>query len=81
MAPAILIDAAAVILGFGLLLGSSVPTNRWLGSAVAVALAASALFTLAGTGGLLLARDRRLPRSRPAHLSNLDAVPAPEKAG
>jgi predicted RND superfamily exporter protein len=59
VAPAILIDAAAVILGFGLLLASQVPTNRWLGLAVAVTLATSALFTLGGTGGALLALDRR----------------------
>lgn len=70
VSPAILIDAAAVILGFGLLLASSVPANRWLGLAVAVALAASALFTLAGTGGVLLALDRR--RGAPA----VDSDPA-----
>jgi predicted RND superfamily exporter protein len=58
VAPAILIDAAAVVLGFGLLLVSQVPTNRWLGLAVAVALATSALLTLGGIGGALLAFER-----------------------
>ena len=73
VAPAILIDAAAVILGFGLLLASQVPTNRWLGVAVAVTLAASALLTLGGTGGVLMALDRRrgdlAPRRRAALLA------------
>ncbi len=60
---AILIDALAVSLGFALLAVSRVPTNRWLGLAVAAALASSALLTLAGTGGALLALDRRRLRS------------------
>lgn len=63
--PAILVDALAVSGGFGLLAFSEVPTNRWLGLAVAAALASSALITLAGTGGALLALDRRRVR-RPA---------------
>lgn len=71
---AILIDALAVSLGFAILAVSQVPTNRWLGLAVAAALAASALLTLAGTGGALLALDRR--RLSPARDAELPAVAA-----
>ncbi|MCP3964666.1 MAG: MMPL family transporter [bacterium] len=80
VAPAILIDAAAVILGFGLLLASSVPTNRWLGLAVAVALATSALFTLGGTGGALLALDRRRGEGPTRHDPRVAETAAREEA-
>lgn len=51
--PAILIDTLAIALGFGLLGFSQVPTNRWLGLLVAIALTNACLLTLAGAGGLL----------------------------
>lgn len=51
--PAILIDTLAIALGFGLLAFSRVPTNRWLGLLVAIALSSSCLLTLAGAGGVL----------------------------
>lgn len=79
--PAILTDASAGIFGFGLLVASSVPTNRWLGLAVAVTLATCALFTLGGIGGALLALDRPAENSvlRRA-VRPLGATPAPERA-
>jgi hypothetical protein len=57
--PAVVVDALAVSAGFALLGLSAVPPNRWLGLAVAAALTGSGLLTLAGTGGALLALDRR----------------------
>lgn len=80
-APAILVDALAVILGFGLLAASQVPTNRWLGLAVAAALATSGLFTLAGTGGLLLTLDRRRRRAPGRALTPTEPSTAREEAG
>ncbi len=59
VAPAILIDAVAVILGFGLLLFSQVPANRWLGLAVAVALATTAMLTIGGLGRAWTAIEQR----------------------
>jgi predicted RND superfamily exporter protein len=59
--PAILIDTLAIALGFGLLGFSQVPTNRWLGLLVAVALLNACLLTLAGASGLIT-----LLRKRPA---------------
>lgn len=79
--PAILTDASAGIFGFGLLVASSVPTNRWLGLAVAVTLATCALFTLGGIGGALLALDRRAENpSLRREVRPLGATPAPEGA-
>jgi predicted RND superfamily exporter protein len=57
--PAIVTDALAILLGFGLLLGSRVPTNRWLGLLVVFGLASACLLTLAGAGSLLELLDRR----------------------
>ena len=51
--PAILIDALAVSLGFGLLALSRVPTNGWLGLLVVFGLASACLLTLAGSGSVL----------------------------
>jgi predicted RND superfamily exporter protein len=59
--PAILIDTLAIALGFGLLGFSQVPTNRWLGLLVAIALSSACLLTLAGAGSLI-----GLLRKRPA---------------
>lgn len=61
--PAILSDAAAIILGFGLLAASRVPTNRWLGLLVVFGLASACLLTLAGAGSVLELLDRRRSRS------------------
>lgn len=55
--PAIVTDAAAIALGFGLLAVSQVPANARLGLLVAVALASAALLTLAGLGALLAEPD------------------------
>lgn len=60
--PAILADALAIALGFGLLTLSQVPTNRWLGLLVVLGLAAACLLTLAGAGSVLALLDRRTPR-------------------
>lgn len=57
--PAVVTDALAIILGFGLLMGSQVPTNRWLGLLVAFGLASACLLTLAGAGSVLELLDRR----------------------
>jgi predicted RND superfamily exporter protein len=51
--PAILNDALAIALGFGLLAVSQVPANARLGILVALALTAACLLTLAGLGSLL----------------------------
>ena len=63
--PSILIDALAISLGFGLLAFSQVPTNRWLGLLVALALSSACLLTLTCSGALLAAYPRRRPRVRP----------------
>ena len=59
--PAILIDTLAIALGFGLLAFSQVPTNRWLGLLVAIALTNACLLTLAGAGGLITLLRKRPP--------------------
>jgi predicted RND superfamily exporter protein len=51
--PAIVVNAVAIALGFGVLLLSRVPANARFGGLVALALAASAVLTLAGLGALL----------------------------
>lgn len=51
--PAIVADAAAIALGFGILAFSQVPANARLGLLVAGALAVACAFTLAGLGALL----------------------------
>jgi hypothetical protein len=62
--PAILVDALAVALGFGLLAVSQVPANRHLGLLVAFGLVSASLLTLLGAGAVLELWARR--RSRPA---------------
>ncbi len=62
--PAILIDTLAIALGFGLLGFSQVPTNRWLGLLVAIALMNACLLTLAGAGGLIEIFRSRQARGR-----------------
>ncbi|HSS50447.1 MAG TPA: MMPL family transporter [Thermoanaerobaculia bacterium] len=57
--PSILIDSLAISLGFGLLVFSRVPTNRWLGLLVALALSSACLLTLTSSGALLAALSRR----------------------
>jgi predicted RND superfamily exporter protein len=57
--PAILWDALAIALGFGLLAASRVPANRRLGLLVGLALAAAAAFALTGLGAVLSRRDSR----------------------
>ncbi len=57
--PSILIDSLAISLGFGLLVFSQVPTNRWLGLLVALALSSACLLTLTTSGALLMALRRR----------------------
>jgi predicted RND superfamily exporter protein len=66
--PAILVDALAIVLGFGLLVVSRVPADRRLGLLVAVGLASACLLTLAGQGTVLewLARPRRREARRAA---------------
>jgi predicted RND superfamily exporter protein len=51
--PAIVVDTAAIALGFGLLAISQVPANARFGGLVALALVASCVLTLAGLGALL----------------------------
>jgi uncharacterized protein len=66
--PAIVVDTLAIALGFGLLGFSQVPTNRWLGLLVALALSSACLLTLAGAGGVLWLLGRRraaLPETSP----------------
>jgi uncharacterized protein len=67
--PAILVDALAISLGFGLLAVSQVPANSRLGLLVAVGLSSACLLTLAGEGRLLARLDRRQPRPLPAPLA------------
>lgn len=60
--PAIVIDAIAIAVGFGILIASQVPANHRLGLLVAIALAASCILTLVGLGALLPAvRRHRSP--------------------
>lgn len=66
--PAVVTDALAIILGFGLLAGSQVPTNRWLGLLVVFGLAAACLLTLAGAGSVLELLDRRRTAAVPAEI-------------
>jgi hypothetical protein len=61
--PAILSDAAAIGLGFGLLVLSRVPANGRLGLLVAFALGTAAVFTLAGLGAALAAQAAPAPAS------------------
>ena len=63
--PSILVDGLAVALGFGLLAFSRVPTNRWLGLLVALALSSACLLTLASSGSLLKALSWRRAGLRP----------------
>lgn len=60
--PAILADALAIALGFGLLSLSRVPTNGWLGLLVVFGLASACLLTLAGAGSALGLLDERRSR-------------------
>lgn len=55
--PAIVVDAVAIALGFGLLVISQVPANARFGALVALALVASAVLTLGGLGALLAWRE------------------------
>jgi uncharacterized protein len=57
--PAIVVDAVAIALGFGLLVISQVPANARFGALVALALIASCVLTLAGLGSLLTSINRR----------------------
>jgi predicted RND superfamily exporter protein len=61
--PAIVIDAIAIAVGFGILIASQVPANHRLGLLVAVALAASCILTLVGLGALLPSVERK-PRAK-----------------
>jgi predicted RND superfamily exporter protein len=77
--PAILVDALAIALGFGLLAFSQVPTNRSLGLLVALALSSACLLTLAGSGAVLEAfeeRRRRVRRGDPLPEIGQDTGPA-----
>lgn len=56
--PAIVVDATAIALGFGLLAFSRVPGNARLGLIVALALGTSCFLTLAGLGAILALRSR-----------------------
>ncbi len=62
--PAILADALAIVLGFGLLGFSQVPANARLGLLVALALAASCLLTLGGLGAWLRLQLERSGKTR-----------------
>ncbi|HYO12033.1 MAG TPA: MMPL family transporter, partial [Thermoanaerobaculia bacterium] len=66
--PAIVVDAVAIALGFGLLAISQVPANARFGVLVALALVASAVLTLVGLGALLSWTEgrRRVAVERPA---------------
>ncbi|HEX7183628.1 MAG TPA: MMPL family transporter [Thermoanaerobaculia bacterium] len=57
--PAILWDALAIALGFGLLAASQVPANRRLGLLVGLALLTAAAFALTGLSAVLSARKTR----------------------
>jgi predicted RND superfamily exporter protein len=61
--PAILTDTLAILLGFGLLALSRVPTNGWLGLLVVFGLASACLLTLAGAGSVLALLDLRRSRT------------------
>ncbi len=61
--PAIVADAIAIALGFGLLVVSQVPANARLGILVAAALLAAAVLTLAGLASLLSATAPERSRS------------------
>lgn len=74
--PAIVADALAISLGFGLLAASSVPPNRTLGFLVAAGLVLSALATLLGQGRLLTFLLR--PRAGRLTALPLAALPAGE---
>jgi predicted RND superfamily exporter protein len=76
--PAILVDALAISLGFGLLAVSRVPANSRLGLLVAVGLASACLLTLAGEGSLLawLGRRHRLRSASPATQHQPETQPA-----
>ncbi|MFL6195017.1 MAG: efflux RND transporter permease subunit [Thermoanaerobaculia bacterium] len=56
--PAILIDALAIALGFGLLAVSQVPADRRLGLLVAAGLVSACLITLTGPAAVLALRER-----------------------
>jgi predicted RND superfamily exporter protein len=58
VAPAVVADASAVSLGFGVLAFSQVPANARLGVSIGVALVASALLTLLGLAAFLLVWPR-----------------------
>ena len=57
--PAILQDALAISLGFGLLAASQVPANRRLGVLVGLALLTAAAFTLTGLSAAFSLRESR----------------------
>ena len=61
--PAIVADALAIALGFGLLFVSQVPANARLGMLVAAALVAAAVLTLIGLASLLLRHEPAAPTS------------------
>lgn len=63
-APAIVADALAVALGFGVLTLSRVPANARLGLLVAVALLAAAALTLVGLPALVAGRPAAAPHIR-----------------
>ncbi|MEO6194725.1 MAG: MMPL family transporter [Thermoanaerobaculia bacterium] len=77
--PAILVDAMAIAMGFGLLAISRVPANRRLGLLVAVGLASACLLTLAGQGAVLEWVFR--PRRREARPPADSLEPGPSLAG
>ncbi|HYG65702.1 MAG TPA: MMPL family transporter, partial [Thermoanaerobaculia bacterium] len=77
--PAILVDALAVALGFGLLAVSQVPANRRLGLLVAFGLMSASLLTLLGAGAVLELADRRRSRTDPE--TRAVPVAAEEAAG
>jgi len=78
--PAILLDALAISLGFGLLAVSRVPANSRLGLLVAVGLSSACLLTLAGEGRLLSWLGRRQPRRHPVPSSPQHLEPGAEAA-
>ncbi|MFL6236835.1 MAG: efflux RND transporter permease subunit [Thermoanaerobaculia bacterium] len=65
--PAILWDALAISLGFGLLAASQVPANRRLGLLVGLALLTAAAFTLTGLSAALSLRESRERKFVPFH--------------
>ena len=75
--PAIVSDALAIGLGFGLLTLSRVPANARLGLLVALALGTACVFTLLGLGAALAAPWRPAWRLRPALRRRDQAAPAP----